>query len=127
MAAAALVVVGLSTPAHAAGKLKVVATVGDRAAAAREVGGERVTVTSMARPKEDPHYVDAKPSYVRELSGADLLVLNGLSLEVGWLPALLDSARNGTIQEGNNGYFDASTVVQRMGVPDTAVTPLVFA
>ena len=117
---ATLLVFGLPTPADA--KLKVAATLGDLATAVREVGGKRVDVTTLARPQEDPHYVDAKPSYVRHLSRADLLVYNGMSLEIGWLPELLESSRNADIQEGADGHFDASTVVQRMGVPDTAVT-----
>lgn len=121
--AAILAAVGMvGVPAEASAKVEVVATLGDLGAAAREVGGDQVEVTTLARPQEDPHYVDAKPSYVRELSNADLLVANGMSLEVGWLPELLESARNGDIQEGETGYFDASTAVDRMGVPDTEVT-----
>jgi len=112
----------LVLPELASAKTKVVATVGDLGAVVREVGGEHVEVEVLARPQEDPHYVDAKPSYIRTLSGADLVVLNGMSLEVGWLPELLENARNGDIQEGQEGYFDASTVVERMGVPDTEVT-----
>ena len=112
----------LALPRPSFAKVKVAATLGDLAAAAREVGGEHVEVHTLARPQEDPHYVDAKPSYIRLLSRADLLVYNGMSLEVGWLPELLENARNGSIQEGAEGHFDASTVVDRMGVPDTAVT-----
>ncbi len=113
---------GLTLPRPADAKLEVAATLGDLAAAVRQVGGEQVEVHTLARPQEDPHYVDAKPSYVRTLSNVDLLVSNGMSLEVGWLPELLDNARNGAIQEGAEGHFDASTVVERMGVPDTSVT-----
>lgn len=120
--AAALTTATLLLPQPADAEVEVVATLGDLASAAREVGGEHIDVETLARPQEDPHYVDAKPSYVRTLSQADLLVANGMSLEVGWLPALLENARNGDIQEGAQGYFDASTVVDRMGVPDTEVT-----
>lgn len=120
--AAALTAATLLLPQTADAEVEVVATLGDLASAAREVGGEHVDVETLARPQEDPHYVDAKPSYVRTLSQADLLVANGMSLEIGWLPALLENARNGDIQEGAQGYFDASTVVDRMGVPDTEVT-----
>lgn len=120
--AAALFLVALAFPSVASAKLEVVATVGDLARAVEEVGGERVEVTALARPDEDPHYVDAKPSFVRRLSKADALVYNGMSLEIGWLPELLDNARNANIQTGATGNFDASTVIQRMGVPDTEVT-----
>ncbi|MFB6351287.1 MAG: metal ABC transporter substrate-binding protein, partial [Bradymonadaceae bacterium] len=112
----------LALPQPAGAEVKVAATLGDLSAAVREVGGDHVSVETLARPQEDPHYVDAKPSYIRTLSQVDLLVVNGMSLEVGWLPELLENARNSGIQEGTEGYFDASTVVQRMGVPDTAVT-----
>lgn len=117
-----VVLASFTLPAEATAKLEVAATLGDLAAAAREVGGDQVEVSTLARPDEDPHYVDAKPNYVRVLSNADLLVFNGLALEVGWLPELLENARNSAIQEGNDGHFDASTVVQKMGVPDTEVT-----
>jgi zinc/manganese transport system substrate-binding protein len=110
----------LPTSASAA-ELKVVATLGDLAAAVREVGGKHVEVSTLARPQEDPHFVDAKPSYVRELSDADLLVYNGMSLEVGWLPPLIENARNGAIQSGGEGDFDASQHVERKGVPDQEI------
>jgi len=103
-------------------EVRVVATLGDLGAAAREVGGEHVEVTTLASPQEDPHFVDAKPSYIRAVAEADLLVLNGMSLEIGWLPSLLDSSRNGDVQEGQSGYFDASTVVERMEVPEREIT-----
>lgn len=102
-------------------KLKVVATLGDLGAAAREVGGDRVEVKTLAAPQEDPHFVDAKPSYIADLARADLLVLNGMSLEIGWLPSLIDNAGNGELRPGEDGYFDASTVVERQGVPDQEI------
>ncbi len=95
----------------AAAEIKIVATLPDLAALAAEVGGERVAVTALARPTEDPHYVDPKPSLLLPLSRADLVILNGLELEVGWLPPLLVNARNGAIQPGGPGYLDASTLV----------------
>lgn len=109
-------------PSLGIAKLNVVSTVGDLGAAARHVGGKRVEVTVLATPQADPHYVDAKPSYIQKLSNADLLVANGMSLEVGWLPTLVENARNPKIQKGSNGYFDASTAIERKGVPDTEVT-----
>jgi len=102
--------------------VEIVATLGDLGAAARQVGGEHVEVTTLAAPQEDPHFVDAKPSYVQDVARADLLIVNGMSLEVGWLPTLLDNSRNGQVQKGQSGYFDASTVVDRMEVPETEIT-----
>ena len=101
----------LTATAPAAARVQVVATLPDLAALAGEVGGDLVTVTAMVRPTEDPHYVDPKPSLLLPLSRADVLVINGLELEVGWLPPLLVNARNGRIQPGGAGYLDASTVV----------------
>jgi zinc/manganese transport system substrate-binding protein len=118
-----LAVLGLFiVPATGMAKTKVVASLGDLGAVARAVGGDDVTVKVLASPQEDPHFVDAKPSYVKELATADLVMLNGMSLEIGWLPTLIDNARNGNIQRGEPGYFDASTAVERKEVPKTEVT-----
>ena len=102
--------------------LRVVATLGDLGAIAEEVGGSHVTVDTLANPHEDPHFVDAKPSYLKSLARADLVVLNGMSLEIGWLPTLIDNSRNGAIQKGESGYFDASYHIKRKGVPQGEVT-----
>lgn len=104
-------------PARALAGLKVVATVPDLAAIAREVGGDKVTVTSLSLPTQDPHFVDARPNLALDLSRADLLVLVGLDLEIGWLPTLLTGARNPRVQVGGTGYFDASTAVPILEVP----------
>lgn len=111
----ALICGALPLAAHA--RLEVVATLPDLAALAREVGGDAVAVTALVDPNEDPHYVDPKPSLVLPLNRADLLIVNGLELEVGWLPPLQVAARNGNIQTGADGYFDASSVVDRLNVP----------
>lgn len=105
------IAVTLTAAPAADAKLRVAATLPDLAALAAEVGGDLVTVTALARPTEDPHYVDPKPSLLLPLSRADLIILNGLELEVGWLPPLLVNARNAAIQPGAAGYLDASTVV----------------
>jgi zinc/manganese transport system substrate-binding protein len=102
-------------------KVKVVATVPDLGAIAREVGGEDVEVRTLARSTQDPHYVDARPNLVLELSRAKLLVLNGLELETGWLPALLTASRNPGVQPGSAGYLDASTLVSPKEVPKEKV------
>src|SRR5712692_6807652 len=109
----AFFIVGLllaALPAQA--KLKIVATVGDLGATAREVGGREAEVIVLAKPTQDPHYVDAKPSLVLDLSRANLLLLMGLDLEIGWLPVLLTSSRNGSVQPGEPGYLDCSTLIE---------------
>ena len=121
IAIASLVAVLLSAPAAQA-KVKVVTTLGDLAAMAKEVGGDEVEVETLASPQQDPHYVDAKPSFVRQVAGADLLVLNGMSLEIGWLPTLVENSRNTAIQKGAKGYFDASEFIERKGVPKGEVS-----
>ena len=112
----------LLVPQSADAKVRVAATLGDLGAAARAVGGKHVEVTTLAAPQEDPHFVSAKPSYLKDVAQADLLVLNGMSLEIGWLPTLLDNSRNGAVQQGEPGYFDASTVVERKEVPQTEIS-----
>lgn len=109
--------VGVLVPATAAADLSVVATLPDLAALARAIGGDDVEVTALAPPNQDPHYVDPRPNLILPLNRADLLVVNGLELEVGWLPPLQVAARNGDIQTGGPGYFDASTAVRRLDVP----------
>jgi len=86
-----------------------VTTTEDLAALAREVGGDRVEVSSIAKGYQDPHFVEAKPSYLLRLRGADLLIAVGLELEVGWLPALLQQSRNPRLLGRGSGYLDAST------------------
>ncbi len=108
--------------ARAAGKLNVVTSTTDLAALATEVGGERVTVKSIARGYQDPHYVEAKPSFLLQLKRADLLVVVGLQLEIGWLPPLVTQCGNPKIQPGAPGYFDASQFAQILEIPTTQVT-----
>jgi len=112
-----LLILALVVASAAQAKVTVVATVSDLGALAREIGGEEVDVKTMALPTQDPHYVDAKPSLVVLLARADLLLLNGIELEVGWLPALQVSARNPAIQVGNPGYLDCSTLITPKEVP----------
>jgi zinc/manganese transport system substrate-binding protein len=91
--------------------------VGDLGAITRAVGGDQVEVTLLALPTQDPHFVDARPSLVVKLSRADLLISNGMDLEVGWLPALQLGARNPAVQVGGNGFLDASTLITPKEVP----------
>ncbi|MFZ5472162.1 MAG: metal ABC transporter substrate-binding protein [Myxococcota bacterium] len=112
-----LVLLGLCFASVGEAKVNVVATVSDLGVIAREVGGEHVNVSILAKATQDPHFVDAKPSLVVMLSRADLLLLAGMDLEIGWLPVLLTGSRNGKIQPGTSGYLDASTLVAPKEVP----------
>ena len=108
-------------PAQAFALQRVVATLPDLAAVASEIGGEYTKVTAMVLPTQDPHFVDAKPNLVLEVSRADLLLLAGLDLETGWLPTLLTGSRNPKIQKGNQGYLDCSQFVHVLEVPTQVV------
>ena len=101
--------------------LRVCATVPELGSLTSEVGGSEVAVTVFVKGTEDPHFVEAKPSFIKSLSEADLFVLVGLELEVGWVPALLQNARNGRVNPGGAGYLDASTVISPLDIPGTAV------
>jgi len=109
-------------PAAAADKLKVVTTTEDLAALAREVGGDRVEVESIARGYQDPHFVETKPSFILKLNRADLLVLVGLALEIGWLPPLITQSRNPKVQMNAKGYLDASQFCQILEIPTGQIT-----
>jgi zinc/manganese transport system substrate-binding protein len=100
-------------------KVKIVATTSSLGALAREVGGSDVEVDVMAAPTEDPHFVDPKPSLILKLNQADMLILNGLELEIGWLPKLQVQARNPKVGTGGPGVLDASTLVDKLEVPAT--------
>jgi zinc/manganese transport system substrate-binding protein len=102
-------------------KLNVVASTPDLGAIAREVGGSRVDVTSLAKGTEDPHFVDAKPSFIRILNQADVLIEGGADLEVGWLPPLVVNARNSKIQLGQPGRIIAAEVIRLLEVPSGPV------
>lgn len=104
---------GLAGSARA--DLKVVTTTPDLAAVAQAVGGAHAQVTALALSTQDPHFVDARPNLALELAKADLLVLVGLDLEVGWLPTLQTASRNADIQRGGKGYLDASSLVSLLG------------
>jgi zinc/manganese transport system substrate-binding protein len=106
---------------RAEAKLKIVTTTPDFASIAREIGGDRVEVSSLAKGVQDPHFVDAKPSFIRLLNQADVLIEGGIELEIGWLPPLLENARNGKIQTGSPGRIVASTGVNILQIPTRPV------
>jgi zinc/manganese transport system substrate-binding protein len=116
--AAALALIAIAaTGSSAAAQLRVVATTPDLASIAREVGGDRVSVVALAKPTEDPHFVDAKPSHIVTLNRADALIEGGAELELGWLPPLLENSRNGKIAAGAPGRIVASEGVRMLEVP----------
>ena len=97
----------VALPAQAR-KINVITATTDMAALTQEVGGDKVDVESIAKGYQDPHYVEAKPSFLLKLRHADLLVLVGLDLEIGWLPPLITQSGNPKIQPAAAGYLDAS-------------------
>ncbi len=103
-------------------KLRVVSSLQDFASIAQSIGGDRIETFSLAKGYQDPHFVDAKPSFVLQLSRADLLIVAGLELEIGYLPPLLDQSRNAKIHPGNPGYLDASAGCEILQRPTAQVT-----
>jgi zinc/manganese transport system substrate-binding protein len=108
---------GTLLTAHA--KLNVVATTTDFAAIAKEIGGDKIELTTLAKPTEDPHFVDAKPSFIVKLNHADVLIEGGAELEIGWLPALLDQSRNEKVAAGAPGHVSCVQGIQLLEVPST--------
>ncbi len=109
--------VGCSSFGLAAGKLRVVTSLPDLKSIAEFVGGEKIETFAIATGFQNPHFVDPKPSYILKLSKADVFVTVGLDLETGWVPPLLNSARNARVLKGGTGYVDASTNVPLLQVP----------
>jgi zinc/manganese transport system substrate-binding protein len=116
--AASLALVAIAvTASSAAAQIRVVATTPDLASVAREIGGDKVSVVALAKPTEDPHYVDAKPSHIVTLNRADALIEGGAELELGWLPPLLENSRNSKISAGAPGRIVASDGVKMLEIP----------
>src|SRR5881296_3311272 len=99
--------------------LNVVATTPDLASIAKEIGDGHIELTTLAKPSEDPHFVDAKPSFIVKLNRADLLIEGGAELEIGWLPALLDQSRNSKLAPGAPGHVACAQGVSLLEVPST--------
>ena len=102
--------------------LRIVTTTQDLAAFAEAVGGERVKVQSLTQGTREPHFAAAKPSMIRKVVRADLLLVIGADMEIGWLPPLLQSARNARVQPGNPGYLDLSNSIALLGKSSGPVT-----
>ena len=117
-----LLAASFAGPARAAGPLNVVTTTEDLAAIAREVGGEKIKAESLSRGYQDPHFVEAKPSFVLKLNKADLLIAVGRELEIGWLPPLITQSRNSRIQPGGDRYLDASLTCRILEIPTGQIT-----
>ena len=104
-----------ATPAFA--KLNIAATLPWIGSIASEIGKDKVSVTSFVKPNQDPHFVAAKPSMILEVRKADILMYNGMDLEIGYLPVLVESSKNPKIQPGNPGNFDCSRFIEPIEVP----------
>jgi zinc/manganese transport system substrate-binding protein len=117
---AALAALVAAAPARAT--VNVMAATEDLADLARQVGGDRVKVESIARGYQDPHFVEAKPSFILKLAKAELLVVVGRELEIGWLPPLIQQSRNAKIQPGADGYLDASLTAKILEIPTGQIT-----
>jgi len=105
-------------------KIKIVATLPNFASIAKELGGDKVDVTAIAKGFQDPHFVDPKPSFIVKMKKADILIWAGLDLEVGWLPPLLENSRNSKILWGAEGNVDASKGVSLLQVPNIPAAQL---
>ena len=120
LAIAALAVLAAAPPARAA--VNVMAATEDLADLTRQVGGDKVKVEAIAKGYQDPHFVEAKPSFILKLAHADLLVVVGRELEIGWLPPLIQPSRNAKIQVGADGYLDASLSAKILEIPTGQIT-----
>ena len=104
-------------PGAAQAQLKVVTSTTDLYDIAKDVGGDKITATHIGEGYQDPHFIEAKPSFVLQLRNADVWAFVGLDLEIGWMPLLLDGARNPKIRQGGSGYLDVSTAVPILDRP----------
>jgi zinc/manganese transport system substrate-binding protein len=109
-----------SLQAHA--KLNVVATTTDIGAIVQAVGGDAISLSTIAKGSQDPHYIEAKPSYMVKLRDADLLVSNGLSLEIGWLPSLIRGSRNPKVNPGARGFLELGAFIEPIEKPTGSVS-----
>jgi zinc/manganese transport system substrate-binding protein len=120
--AALAAIIALEAGAAGAATLKVMTTTQDLESIVREIGGDKVQVEALAKGYQDPHFVEAKPSFVLKLHAADLLVAVGRELETAWLRSLITQARNSKIQPGAAGYLDASLTARILEIPTGEIT-----
>jgi zinc/manganese transport system substrate-binding protein len=119
---ATAVLAALAAASNASAAIKIITTTQDLEAIVKEIGGDKVTVESIAKGYQDPHFVEAKPSFIIKLHTADLLIVVGRELEIAWLPALITQSRNSKIQPGGPGYLDASQNVRILDIPAGQIT-----
>ena len=122
LVAGVLAATAVSVAAEARAAINVVTSTQDLAAIVQEVGGDKVSVESIAKGYQDPHFVEAKPSFILKLHSADLLVVVGRELEIGWLPPLITQSRNAKVQVGGSGYLDASANAKILDIPTGQIT-----
>src|SRR5207248_5375442 len=111
----------VALPAQAR-KINVITATTDMAALTQEVGGDKIDVESVAKGYQDPHFVEAKPSFLLKLRHADLLIIVGLDLEIGWLPPLITQSGNPKIQPASAGHLDASQFAEILEKPTGPVS-----
>jgi zinc/manganese transport system substrate-binding protein len=104
-----------ATPAFA--KFNIAATLPWIGSIASEIGKDKVRITSFVKPTQDPHFVEAKPSMILDVRKADILMYNGMDLEIGYLPVLVESSKNPKIQTANPGNFDCSKFIEPIEIP----------
>ncbi len=119
VAIAAVALLGVS---EARAALKVVATTQDLGSIARDIGGDKIQVDALAQGYQDPHFVEPKPSFILKLHAANLLIVVGRELEIGWLPPLITQSRNAKIQPGSDAYLDASLTAKILEIPTGQIT-----
>ena len=98
-------------------KLNIVTTIPDFADFARNIGGDRVSVTSLMRGDQDPHAVEPRPSMVMQVKKADVLIRVGMDLDL-WVESLIDASRNPKVMKEARGYLDASQKITKLEVPE---------
>jgi zinc/manganese transport system substrate-binding protein len=106
--------------ARALAELRIFACESEWSALAEEIGGGLVKVASATHARQDPHYVEARPSLISKVRKADLVICSGAQLEIGWLPLLLSKANNPDVLPGKDGFLEASRYVRRLDIPDSA-------
>ena len=116
-----LVPVPVPLPVPAQDPLRVCATLPDLGSLAHQIGGERIQLTVFAKGVEDPHFVEARPSFIKALADADLFLQAGMELETGWAPVLLANCRNARVQPGAQGHLDVSKGIRPLAVPTGTV------